>query len=144
MFANCRHDVHKRKVERFDSRLIVPRHPCDSAWYTIEESSNGVTIYNERLYDVTTRICITSITQNSSTPEPTLSPSTFLDTSFPQPSSIRKLLCVFSDGTDPFNLWNIFPNIFYSLFSLLVFNSCACNYCGIINQLIYIKLLILH
>lgn len=116
MFANCRHDVHKRKVERFDSRLIVPRHSCDLAWYTMKESSNGVTIYNECLYDVTTRICITSVTQNSSTPEPTLSPSTLLDISFPQPSIRKLLLYVFSDGTDLFNLWNIFPNIFYSLF----------------------------
>lgn len=62
MFANCRHDVHKRKIERFDSRLmIIPRHSCDSALYTIKESSNGVTIYDEHLYDVTIRICITSV-----------------------------------------------------------------------------------
>lgn len=117
MFANCRHDVHKRKIERFDSRLmIIPRHSCDSALYTIKESSNGVTIYDEHLYDVTIRICITSVTQNSSMPEPTLSPSTLFDISFPQPSIRKLLLYVFSDGTDLFNLWNIFPNIFFITF----------------------------
>lgn len=51
--------------------LILIISTCSSNTLTEQQrGKNGVTIYDECLYGVTIRICITSVTQNSSTPEP--------------------------------------------------------------------------
>lgn len=136
MFANCRHDVHKQKVERFDSRLmIIPRYSCDSAWYNRREF--------ERCYDLqwTFVRCYYPHLHNERYAElinagthsfPLYSSLYFFSPTFHQEVTT---LCMMEPI---YSIYGTFFQIFFfSLFYLLVFNFCAYNYCGIINWLIF-------
>lgn len=132
MFANRRYDVHKWEVERvFENWSAELVDWCGSmnarntydiritcrAYARVQEerNSNGVMIYNERLYDVTIRICITSVTQNSSTPEPSLFPSILSDTPFPPlhlaATHASRGSVLSSNGINPLDGFNLFTNV---------------------------------
>lgn len=109
-----RYDVLERT---FDTPLILIRFvkPSFSGNDTrdmknVSEDDAVLRSTNERLYDVTIRICITSVTQNSSTPEPPLFPPVLIQmpplrcpSSSSPPTLPEETYRSLSDGIDTFH-----------------------------------------